>query len=318
MSEESKISIFSKIKEFYFNEDGGKVTLNLKRLILTVTLVFFCLLLPLSIINSSSKETDTSRISRSSSKIPKEKEPNQKQEQIASQTNVGGIKEHTEPKSVKKPARRNVNRIKINYKAKQVLSVNNVNDGKVLPIGVNLIGKLLTSIDTRAIEQIVKVILPYGGKHKGSGGSLPSNTILFGKVSYSGKGNKVLVNFNKGLLPDGQEVQLQAQALSSKDYSVGLSGDLHGNAGGRTAAVLGLTMVGSMSETLVKKEALGQGFNITPKASLQNGFYNGVSKVANMEANRKAQNMAQEQEYVTVDAGHDLIVSLTGSYKSKE
>jgi hypothetical protein len=198
------------------------------------------------------------------------------------------------------------------------LLANHVNGGKVLPIGINLVGKLLTSIDTRALGHIVKVILPYGGKHKGSGGSLPANTILFGKANYPGRGEKVQLNFNRGLLPNGEEIRLQAQALSAKDYSVGLSGELHGNFGGRTAAVLGLTMVGAMSETLVEREALGQGFSITSKASMKNGLYNGVSKVANLEANRKAQEMAGEKDYVTIDAGSDLIISLTDSYKEKE
>jgi len=318
MSQIETKGIFTKIKEFYLKDDGGKKTINIKRLMITFTVIFLSVFLPISLINSFSKEKDTSQINTSTSKFNKENIKNDGKQTTSKSKAMGGIRDHQE---VHTSSRNNVRKpplTKINYKAKQVLSANHVNEGKTLPIGVNLVGRLLSSIDTRTPDQAVKVILPYGGEHKGSGGSLPPNTILFGKAKYSGKGDKVAVNFNKGLLPNGQRIQLQAQALSSRDYSLGLTGKLHGNTTGRIAATLGLTMVSSVTSTLVKKEAIGQGYSITPKASLKNGLYNGVSEVANAEASRNAKKMGNNQDYVTVDAGSDLIVSLTGSYQSKQ
>jgi hypothetical protein len=307
----------SLIKSFYLKEDGGKKTIHLKRLSLSFIGLLIFIVVPVSLTNFFYQEEDTSQIQRSSSQMSSNKDHQVNQSKDTLQNSVGGVTTHSSQSSTtKRPV--SVPQVQINYKAKQVLSANFTNGGKVLPTGVNLIGKLITAIDTRASEEIIKVILPYGGKHKGSGGSLPPNTILFGDLTYSGRGNKVLVNFAKGLLPTGEEIKLRAQALSPKSYSVGLVGEVHGNTLGRTGTALGLTMVSGMTEALVQKEALGQGFNVTPKASLQNGFFNGLSQVANMEATRKAQEMSNTQKYVTIDAGRGLIVSLTGSYKSKE
>lgn len=211
----------------------------------------------------------------------------------------------------------------IKYGAKQVIVRDDLFEpDKTMPIGTNLVGKLLTSIDTREPGQLYKVLLPYGGRNK-SGAEVPKNTIVFGKISYPGKGDKVFLQIEKGVLPEGQEVQIQGQALSSADYSPGIVGDFHGKAGVRLATTLGLTMLGAASDVLVEKEALGspgmfgQEGSITPKATMRNAALQGVSKVAQDESNRQAQELNQEPEYVTVDAGTDLIINLTSAFKQE-
>ena len=90
-------------------------------------------------------------------------------------------------------------------------------------MGTNLIGKTLTTIDTRQADQLVKVLLPYGGRAK-SGGELPKNSILFGQVTYGGKGEKVFIKFSKGVLPSGEEFQVEAQGLKSGRLFAGIGG----------------------------------------------------------------------------------------------
>ncbi len=208
--------------------------------------------------------------------------------------------------------------MKVNYRAKQVLVSEGAFDAaRTIPMGTNLIGKTLTTIDTRQAEQLVKVLLPYGGRFQG-GGEIPKQSILFGHVSYGGKGKKVFVKFSKGIFPSGEEFSLEAQALSSGDYSPGVVGRFHGNADVKIASALGLTMVAGMSDVLTEKESLGgsalQSGAVTPKATMKNALYHGVSQVAKTEAQRQAEAIGNEQEYVTVDAGTDLIVSLTKAY----
>ncbi len=204
----------------------------------------------------------------------------------------------------------------IKYQAKQVIKRGDVFEPeKTLPTGTNLIGKLVTSIDTRETSQIYKVLLPYGGKSK-SGAEIPKNTIIHGMIKYPGKGKKVFIKFNSAFLPDGREVKFDAQALSSSDYSPGILGKFHGKAGVRLATTLGLTVVSGMTETLVKKKAHGKdGMVVTPEATLKNGLYQGISRAADLEANRQAGELNSQKEYVTIPSGQDLIVSLTGSYK---
>ena len=143
--------------------------------------------------------------------------------------------------------------MKVNYKAQQVVNSNSSDPARALPMGTNLIGKTLTTIDTRAADQVVKVLLPYGGRAS-AGGELPKNAILFGQITYDGKGEKVFVKFTKGLLPSGEEFPVEAQALSPGDYSAGLVGHFHGNADTRVASSLGLTMIAGMSDVITEKE----------------------------------------------------------------
>ena len=211
--------------------------------------------------------------------------------------------------------------MKINYKAKQVV----LNDGafdpdRTMPMGTNLIGKTMTTIDTRQAAQLVKVLLPYGGRAK-TGGQLPKNSILFGQVTYGGKGEKVFIKFDKGVLPNGEEIQVEAQGLSPSDYSPGLLGQFHGNRDMRVASSMGLTMIAAATNVLTEREAIGGSAlmpgAVNPKATMKNAMYQGASQVAQSEANRQAQEIGEAEEYVTVDAGTDLIVSLTKALKNE-
>ena len=147
-------------------------------------------------------------------------------------------------------------------------------------------------------------------------GAFPPATILLGQANYPGHDERVYLTFDHGLLPDGQEIVLQARGLSSRDYAPGIVGDFHNNTGSQMASVVGLSMVSGMSEIMVEKEGLGNSFESTPKATLKNGVYNGLSKVTEMQANRQAEKLAQIPDYVTVSEGSDVIISLTGSYRS--
>jgi hypothetical protein len=234
---------------------------------------------------------------------------------------VGSMLQNSEAnRNGNRPRERRGPGMKINYRAQQVLESNNIDPSKSLPMGTNLIGKTLTTIDTRDAGQLIKVLLPYGGR-AGAGGELPKNTIVFGQIAYNGKGEKVFLKFSKGLLPDGKEFQLEAQGLSPADYSSGIVGRFHGTADVRIASNLGLTMVSAMSDVLTEKESIGggllQGATVAPKANMKNALYHGVSQAAQNEANRQAESIGQTEEYVTVDAGTDIIVSLTKAYNGK-
>lgn len=209
-----------------------------------------------------------------------------------------------------------VQREPVKYKARQVIERENTGfeRDKVIPMGTNLIGQLLTSIDTREPEQFYKVFLPYGGKFKG-GAEIPKGSTLYGKIRYSGKGRKVFISFTKGVFPTGQEFAIQAQALNSKDYSPGILGDFHGQTGSRVAATLGLSVISAASNVLTERQELGRFGAVAPKANLKNAMYAGISRAAEMEASRQAESLNEKEEYVTVDAGKDLIVNLTGEYK---
>lgn len=227
--------------------------------------------------------------------------------------NFYGSDLETSPKSGKRRVRASRE-----YKAKQVIEREggSYEREKTIPMGTNLIGKLLTSIDTRETEQFYKVFLPYGGNFK-EGASIPKGSTLFGKVKYSGKGKKVFISFSKGVFPDGSEFEIEAQALSSKDYSPGIKGDFHGTSGARLAATLGLSIVSGATAVLTEREQVGNLGASLPKATARNAMYGGLSQAASQEAERRSQSLSEKQEYITVDAGKDLIISLTKGYSQK-
>lgn len=186
--------------------------------------------------------------------------------------------------------------------------------GESLPIGTNLKGQLLTAIDTRETKQLYKVLLPEGGGDL-RGGFISRGSLLFGHISYPGRGRKVFMSFSKALLPEGREVPIMAQALNAKDLSPGLVGDFHGKAKERVASTLGLTMLSAMTDTLTQKKGSGFHRDLTPKATLKNAFYQGVSQASEMEAKRQADQLANQPEYVTLPAGTEMIVNLLETYR---
>jgi hypothetical protein len=80
-------------------------------------------------------------------------------------------------------------------------------------------------------------------------------------------------------------------------------------------------MVAGMSDVLTEKESIGGGGlmpgSVTAKSNMRNALYHGVGKVAQSEATRQAEAIGEAEEYVTVDAGTDLIISLSKAYVEK-
>lgn len=307
------MKIKSKLTALIFQEEGGKKVLNKKRAVIAGLLLFVLgvasQLVPSLLENNLPRggitQSDTPLIKDSADHKPQQKPVE------ADKSRLGGISDQ-EPKA--KPPR--IARGKpIRYKGRQVLSPGAI--AEKIPSGANFVGKLLTSIDTRS-PQAVHVMLPYGGSHRLGGGSLPPETILMGQFSYSGQNERVFMTFNRAVLPDGQEVAIKAQGLSSKDYRPGVIGDFHTNKGSQMASVLGLSMVNGISEVMVEREGLGQSFETTAKPTIKNGLYNGLAKVTEMEANSQAAKLAQTPSYVTIDSGSDVIISLGESFIKNE
>ena len=313
------MKVITNIRAFFFKTEADKEVLDRKRLIGSIALV---LAIGVTFILFSNPNGDSSVVVSSNAPIVVDN-PDETQDSApisstvtgllqASQQKVMGQTPAPKPRPQTKPTVR-LPILKIKYRAPQVIERKSNLTSK-LPIGSNLVGKLLTSIDTREGEQLYKVLLPYGGKGK-RGEGLPKNTILFGNITYPNHGKKVFMRFTKALLPDGKESVFQAQALNTKDYSPGLEGKFHSGATSRIAATLGLTMVSAFTDTLTEKQVSGSEGVVTPKATVKNALYQGISKASAAEAPRQAEELSKVQAYVTVPAGREMIVNLLASYR---
>lgn len=308
------LKIKTKLIALIFQEEGGKKVLNKKRAVIAGLLLFVLGVASQLVPSLFESNLPRGGITQSDTPLIKDSANNQPQQQKpadGNQPRLGGVADHApETKQA------HINRGKpIRYKARQVLSPDAI--AEKIPSGANFVGKLITSIDTRS-PQAVHVMLPYGGSHRLGGGSLPPETILMGQFNYSGQNERVYMTFNRAVLPDGQEVVIKAQGLSSKDYRPGVIGDFHTNKGSQMASVLGLSMINGISEVMVEKEGLGQSFETTAKPTIKNGLYNGLAKVTENEANSQAAQLAQTPSYVTIDSGSDVIISLGESFIKNE
>ena len=315
------MKILNKARSFLMKKDDGKDVLDRKKFFLCIGSIISVGVLLLIVLKPSK---DSSVVINSITPIEHDKENDKKlvlEESEKVTALFKALKQREQKEPIKKQPRQSpqyrsyapVN-TDIEYKAQQVIERKGP-DSLGLPLGTNLIGKLLTSIDTRETDQLYKVILPYGGNGK-NGGHIPKDAVLFGNITYPGKGKKVFLRFSQALLPDGEEVKLNAQALSSKDYSPGLNGDYHSKIAERVASTLGLSMLSVMTDTLTERQITGAGETIVsnPKATPKNALYQGISKVTEIEAQRQAAALNSDPEYVTISAGKEMIVHLLETY----
>ena len=201
------MKLIARTRSLFLKKEGGKEVLNQKMFFGVMILI---LVIGVSVIFLSNTSSDNSVIVNATEPI---EASNLEMASMPVSQKISGLLQASKQKVLAhkprqaKPTPKST--VKIRYRAPQVIERQDSFTSKLL-LGSNLIGKLLTSIDTRESEQLYKVLLPYGGK--GKHGSIPKNTILFGTVNYPNKGRKVFMQFSKALLPNGREVELKAQA----------------------------------------------------------------------------------------------------------
>ncbi len=305
-----------KITAFFFKEDGAKTVLNLKRIFLFSGPIVLLSIFTMVVL---SMREDSSFLRKSDKKIV--------QDGVKSQSGMSGANSYSPAVSKvlgsyngsgeKQKGQRPKIASKLNFKAVQVISRENAGDPtKSVPIGTNMIGKTLTAIDTREQNQMIKILLPYGGNSR-LGVEIEKGTVLFGQVNYSGKGNKVSIIISKGLTPNEREFAIDAQVLDPSNYSAGLVGESNSQADVRIFSALGLAVASGASEIMMEREnanALGQ---TMPQANLRNAALQGVSTSSQQEASRKTDKSKDRDDYITLPAGRDVIVTLTKSFVEK-
>ncbi len=298
------------VSNYFFEKEGGKNRFRFDR----IGKLFAIALGPLSAYYVIFSDQDSSYIGRS----PTSLYPNNKGPGSSSGRNsaislpieksgrvIGGHRSNeAPPRHVRDP---------VKLMAKQVIVRDLGGLGYGFTVGSNVVGELQSTIDTRDSNQLVRVVLPFGARSKDGTNEIPKGTLLMGKVSYPGKGEKVFINFVQAVLPEGKSLKLSAQALDPKDYSSGLSGEIQSQAKTRALSIAGLSMVQAMGNVMTEKEALGQGFQVTPKANLSNAALAGAARAAELEANRM-QDQVQADDYVRVEAGTVVIVSFTQEF----
>lgn len=192
----------------------------------------------------------------------------------------------------------------IKYRANQVI----MRPGGHLPIGSKISGRLLAPLDTRHPGKMVKAILSVAASFRGEV-ALPAKTLLFGRLNYGGSGQRIDVQFDRGLTPNGMEFD-----FAGRSY---IDGDYQSAARGRIAKSMGLTAISNMANVLTQKEALGsgKGMVINRKSTLPNALLYAAEEASRKEAKRQVERIGESKDYVTVKAGSLLVIHLTTTFK---
>lgn len=204
----------------------------------------------------------------------------------------------------------------IQYSAPQVIERDK---GRSLaPIASKIKAILRYPLDTRYPESMVEAILPRAFFFRGKK-IMPQKTVLIGKMIYRGRGDRVQVNFYRGVKPDGREFKLSAVAMDADSGLLGLKGIVHGNAQKRIAKTIGLSAISNMAHVLTQKEALGRGHgtSIEYKSTVPNALIYATGKTAKKEAVRRMERIGEGGDYITVKAHTAFIVVLSESFRGE-
>lgn len=203
-------------------------------------------------------------------------------------------------------------RLSIKYSAAQVVGVK-TNSPKVIQTGAKLVGFLLNTIDTRSPSS-VRVRISQGGEMAGI--EIERGSVLSGQYSYPGAGDKIYVSFTRLDTPDGEPKRIQAQALDSGTYAVGITGEEYSGNGAKVAASLGLSMFSGMADVLTEKESLGSSQNgVQAKPTMKNALLQGLSHSAQDQTGRLASEIGSSRDYLIVPEGKEMIIELTQDFK---
>jgi hypothetical protein len=202
--------------------------------------------------------------------------------------------------------------VAIRYFAPQVLG--NPKGPVAIRAGAKLIGVLENPVDTRA-PSLVRVKIPRGGE--AGGVTVSPGSTLIGQFSYPGSGDRVYFTFSRIGPPDGDFGKIAATALSSSDYTPGISGEVFTGTGIKVASSLGLTMFSGMTDTLTERESLGNIYGATEaKPFMKNALLQGLSQASRDQASRTAASVAQAKEYVVIPEGQEMIIELSEDFKN--
>jgi hypothetical protein len=302
-------ALCKRVVDYYIYREGGKPRLNIETLLVSGSFI----MCPLLILYFLSSGENASYIGRSPNSLATQKSPSM-------------VHHSQNPNSYDYPVQQNTNVVgggntasqsrsqanhhaAIKLGAKQVLVREESSLGYGFHAGTNLIGELQSTIDTRDPAQVVRVILPYGGRSRDGSSEIPKGTLLLGQVNYQGKGEKVFIQFQQAILPGGKSIKIAAQALDPKDYSTGLGGEIQSQAKSRALSMMGLSALAAMGNVMTEKVSMGE-YQVEAKANAKNALLAGVSRAAEVEASR-LQEQSDAQDYVQVEAGTAVVVSLT-------
>ncbi len=177
---------------------------------------------------------------------------------------------------------------------------------RILKLTPGLMGKavLVTGASNGPVKaKLTERLAQYGEE------ILEAGSILLGSGNSSN--DRLTVQFDKVLTPDGAVTKLKANALDKSDMIAGLKGSVALGRSLQIAGGIGLNVLGGFADGLQENEAIGN--QVARKATLKNAALNGTSKSAFEEARNMMSRLKENTPTIEVAAGKDFFVLFEGN-----
>lgn len=297
--------MWEKLKGYYIMDSGGKKTLATKRAVITIAITLLVSAVGFALFAPNDDHSFFQRTTQAPNREPKNQSTN-----LASPSSplfASGQQQLNAEKraEAEKNKRRNV----IKYFAPQILGQKGA-ETKSIRTGSKLLGFLMNAVDTRE-PSMVRVLLPQGGES--SGVEIERGSVLVGQFNYGGYGDKVFITFHRLDTASGRLKKIAAQALDSRDYTMGVRGDVHSGNTVKLASQIGLSMFAGMTDVLTEKQSLG--FSQTAKPTMKNALLQGMSRAAQDQASQASSEIQSMKDYVVLPEGKEMIIQLTEDFQ---
>lgn len=196
---------------------------------------------------------------------------------------------------------------KSNYGKIQVVSLHSISE---IPVGSEARATLASGATDGIVKAKLTVPLIVDGEPV-----LPEHTTLFGRGK-SGE-ERLFLEFNKAILPDGHVYPIRAQAFDATDKIIGMKGDIVGTRTKKTMAAMGFGFLGGMASGLQSTSGSSL-FGYTQAPNIRDAALAGASKAALDQSQSYIEQMKQSPNIIEVKSGTELVVIFDEPKKKEE
>lgn len=173
-----------------------------------------------------------------------------------------------------------------------------------IPPGTLAEAKLVTGASNGLVRAELTTSVEVGGMTE-----LEPGVVLVGQGNSTAE--RLMVNFNQAVFPDGSVGSINAHACNLKDKIVGLKGSNVASKALNVAGSIGLGFVGGLAEGL--QEAQGQQGAVVRPPTVKNALLNATSQTALEQSRGLMTNLRNQKPLIEVPVGRRICVLFGGA-----
>jgi hypothetical protein len=180
-----------------------------------------------------------------------------------------------------------------------------------LPMGTSFLVRMINQVHSNsssspAIAEIIDDVYSPGDLNTLI---IPRSTRAIGNAMYDESNQRIQIQFNTLVFPEGDQHSIQAIALMI-DGTSGVLGQMHSGANLRRSGKLLGHFVGQMAHGMKEKQGVSQGGVLYEAGSVKNGVLSGIEAVAMDEAKSYSEDLSQTKPTMTLAAEAQFLIFL--------